>query len=208
MLAMKNILNRGFSGLSLDAFIAKVKIILAALTGNLAFPITDPTLANVQTQLDALENAAVLRDPAAQNAGVSKERPKLEMMLDDLADNLEKTAAGDTAKLATTGFDLHATANTPTTVSPQPQNVRCKANGTSHEFQVLMDGTAGAKVIEVETTLDPVNGPWAPAGIFSSSRGIILKDQPRAKDVWVRARTRAANNTVSGWSDPATILVP
>lgn len=205
---MKNILNRGFSGTPLNDFIAKAKFIIACLTGNAAFLTTDPTLADVAAQLLRLEQVAALKDPVAREAGINAERPILEQMLDDLADSLEKTANGNLTKLATTGFDRHAD-DTPTTSSPQPQNVRMKATGTSFEAQVLMDGTAGAKAIELETTGDPVNGPWVAYPLsFSSSRGIVIRPFPRAKDLWVRARTLGPNNTRSAWSDPATMLIP
>ncbi len=39
---MKNILNRGFSEMTLADFIVLVKFIIAQLTGNAFFPSTDP----------------------------------------------------------------------------------------------------------------------------------------------------------------------
>jgi hypothetical protein len=35
----------------------------------------------------------------------------------------------------------------------------------------------------------------------------VLEGFERAKDIWVRVRAIGPNNTKSGWSDPATILV-
>jgi hypothetical protein len=70
-----------------------------------------------------------------------------------------------------------------------------------------LDPSERARGYEVQIALDPMAGPWVTYDTFTSSRGIILTGQPRAKDIWVRVRAIGPNNTKSGWSDPATILV-
>lgn len=52
---MKNILNRGFSQLTVDALVTKVQFIIAQLTGNPAFVVTKPTLAELQAALDGTD---------------------------------------------------------------------------------------------------------------------------------------------------------
>lgn len=204
---MKNILNRGFSQLSDSDLVTKTTFIKTQLTGNANFATTDPTLAQLQTALDALTQAQTIANPDARDAAVRAARASLEQTLADLADNLEKTADHDPVKLATTGFDLRKeTASTGEAPQP-PQNARLKLTGNTGEAQLLCDASERARGYQVQTTDDPNNGSWKDYDTFSSSRNMILKGFARAKDLWVRVRAIGPNNTKSAWSDPATILV-
>jgi hypothetical protein len=62
---MKNILNRGFSQLVVDQLVTKVTFIIAQLTGNPNFATTDPTLAQLQSALDAVTQALTIANPTA-----------------------------------------------------------------------------------------------------------------------------------------------
>ena len=203
---MKNILNRGFSEMGLNEFVAKVQAIIAALTGNPHFATTTPTLAQLTAALADLTSAMSNPNPAARQAGIDTARPKLEQLLDDLANNLETTAADDRPKLATTGFDLHKTPRNTAEAPAIPAALRLKTTGVTGEVQVLLEASERAKAYEVQVSLDSTTG-WTTYDIFTSSRGIKLTGQPRAKDIWVRVRAIGPHNTKSGWSDPATILV-
>ena len=204
---MKNILNRGFSKLGIDQLVTKVTFIIAQLTGNADFPTTDPTLAQLKTALDAVTQALTISNPTAQQQALLAARPTLEQMLDDLADDLEKTANSDPVKLATTGYDLRKETTFTSAAPDAPQNVRLKPTGVSGETQVLFTPPPNARAFQVQTSPDPNAGPWTDYDTFSSSRGIILKGFPRAKDLWVRVRAIGPNNTKGPWSDPATILI-
>jgi hypothetical protein len=83
-ICMINVLNRGFSRLSVDALVTKVMTIISQLTGNAAFPITDPTIAQLQAALDALKQALVLTNPEARDAAIEAARAPLEQLLEDL----------------------------------------------------------------------------------------------------------------------------
>ena len=204
---MKNILNRGFSQLSDDVLVTKVAFIISQLTGNPSFPTTNPTLVALQAALDSLEQALILPNPQAQKAAVVAARSTIEQMLDDLADNLENTSSNDPVKLATTGYDLRKETAHTIDAPSIPQNVRLKLTGNSGQAQLLFDASDRAKGYQVETAPDPNAGPWTDYDTFSSSRNIVLKGFPRAKDLWARVRAIGPNNTKSGWSDPATILI-
>jgi hypothetical protein len=203
---MTNILNRGFSRFPDESLVSKVVTIIAALTGNANFPTTSPTLTVLQGALDALTQAMAIQGPTRETA-VAAARRDLEQKLEDLADNLENTANNDPVKLATTGFDMRK--DTAQTAEPPdvPTNVRLKTTGVSGEVQVLFEPSARARSYQVQVTQDPNAGPWIDYDTFSSTRRIVLTGQPRAKDIWVRVRAIGPNNTKSGWSDPATILV-
>lgn len=155
----------------------------------------------------ALTQAMALANPQARDAAIAAARPKLEQKLDDLADNLEDTADRDPVKLATTGYDMHKDVVQTGDAPPPPQGVRLKVTGNSGEAQLLFEASARAKGYQVQTSADPNAGPWVDYDTYTSSRGIVLKGFPRAKDLWVRVRALGPNNTKSAWSDPATILI-
>jgi hypothetical protein len=206
-IGMKNTLNRGFTRYPLDTFISRVQTIVDMLTGNADFPTTDPPIASVATKLTDLTKANSNPNPAAREAGIELIRPQIEQMLDDLADNLEKTSHGDGPMLATTGFETRKATEQTDEAPEVPQNVRLRTTGTTGEVQVLFEPSARARAYEIQIALDPNVNAWTLYDVFSSSRNVILTGQPRAKDIWVRVRALGPHNTRSGWSDPATTLV-
>ena len=204
---MLDILNAGFSRLTDEQLAAKAAVIIKALTGNANFATTSPTLAVLQAALDALTAALALPPGQARDAAVTAARDEMEGLLQTLAVNLENVTDVTEAMLATTGFDLRKARTQTSDPPPIPQNVRLKLTGTTGEIQVLFDAAARAVGYQIQTADDPNNGPWKDHDPYSSTRGVIIQGLPRAKDVWVRVRALGPNNTRSGWSDPATILV-
>ncbi|HEY2615425.1 MAG TPA: hypothetical protein VGI42_06920 [Chthoniobacterales bacterium] len=204
---MQNILNSGFAHLTPEVLYQTGLSITTALTGNPNFTTTDPALAVILSDLDELKQALGMPKGQARDQAILAARRKLEGHLADLATNLEKTASGDRVKLATTGFGLRKQAGQSSDAPSTPLNLRLKATGVSGEVQVLFEASPRAKSYQVQTSLDPNGGVWTDYDPFSSTRGIVLKGLLRAKDIWVRVRAIGPNNTKSGWSDPATILV-
>jgi hypothetical protein len=200
--SVQSILNRGFSEMPLDQFIQKVMNIITALTSDAHFPVTNPTVATIETALDALSAAMTIqgrgRDPA-----VVATRDALEQKLAQLAGNLETLANYDSVKLATSGFDLRKAPVSPDT----PRNLRLKPGGVSGSVRVLFGPSERATSYQAQISLDPNADPWTDVDTFSSSRNVVLTGLTRAKDIWVRVRAIGPNNTKSGWSDPVTILV-
>jgi hypothetical protein len=200
-------LNSGFSQLTPEEFADKVALIIAQLTGNASFPTTNPTLAAVQTALDPLTVAIAMPKGVARDGAIETARGPLEQSMQDLADDLEKTAAGNLAKLSTTGFDLRKSPTSTAEAPATPANLRLKNLEESGAVQFLFDASARAKTYQFQTTGDPNNGPWKDYDPASSTRNVVARGLPRAKDVWGRVRAIGPNNTKSAWSDPATTLV-
>lgn len=201
------LLNSGFTELSDEDLFDKGTFIVAQLTGNAFFPTTTPTLATVQTHLDALQAGLNMPPGVARDGAIATARPPLEETLQDLAENLEQTAPGDLQKLSTTGFDLRKTAVHTAEPPTTPQNLRLRNTATSGEVQFLFDKSDRAKSYQIQTTEDPNNGPWKDYDPVSSSRNVLVKGLTRAKDIWGRVRAIGPNHTRSSWSDPATVLV-
>jgi hypothetical protein len=203
--AYMNKLNRGFSQLRDDELGVKAQAVIAALTGNAAFPSPAPKLETVQSALTAYEAALAMPDGVARTAQVAATRGPLENLLRQLASNLELTADVTDAQLATTGFDLPRDKSRTSEPVMAPGNVRLKSTGTSGEVQVLCDSVNRAKSYHVQYTLDPNTGQWTDGGIFGNTRGMKLAGLQRGKDYWARVRAVGPDGP-GGWSDPATIM--
>ncbi len=203
---MKNILNRGFSEMSLSDLVTLVLLIITKLTGNADFPTTSPTLAALGAQKDLLQNTALIDDPQAREEAEKAARATMEQMLDDLADSLESTAAMDPVKLSATGFPMRKVTAQTTEPPATPKNPHLRRTGLSGEVQLVTEASDRAKAYEVQTAVS-ADGPWTTYETFSSTRSMKMAGFERAKDLWVRVRAIGPNNTKSGWSDPVSILV-
>jgi hypothetical protein len=203
---MQHKLNTGFSQLPETDFDNKAGFIIQQLTGNAAFPTTTPTLASVGTALDAYRKAVESKGPGRTEA-VRKARGDLELILGQLAVNLESKANVTDAELATTGFDMRKPRSLTDALVEAPQNLRLKSTGVSGEIQIMCEPVDRAKAYQVQKSLDPEpNTGWTDAGTFASTRGMSLGSLDRAKDIWIRVRALGPNGS-GPWSDPATILV-
>jgi hypothetical protein len=202
-----NKINSGFTRLTDKELDNRAAQIITALTGNTSFPTPAPTLAVIQTKLTAYQAALAMPEGVARTQAVKATRDDLSTALEQLARNLELTPNVTDTQLATTGFDLRKPAAQTADVPPAPANLRLKPTGVSGEVQFQFDPSARAKTYELQTSLDPNSGNWTQNGMFSSSRGVVVGGFTRGKDVWGRVRAVGPNNTVSGWSDPATVMV-
>lgn len=204
---MLNILNSGFSRLTDEEFADKAAFIIAQLTNNANFPTTSPTLAVVKAGLDDLTKALALAPGQARDTAVASARIKVDGLLQDLAVFLQSVANVTVEMLATTGFDLREARSQTAEPPSVPANVRLKSTGISGEVQFLFAASLRAIGYQFQTALDPINGPWTDYDPVSSTRDVVARGLPRAKDVWGRVRALGPHNTRSGWSDPATTLV-
>jgi hypothetical protein len=84
--------------------------------------------------------------------------------------------------------------------------VRLKGTGKMGSAQLLCDAVKRAKTYQVQYALDPNSGPWIDAGVFGSTRRIILSGLTRGKDYWFRVRAIGPRGP-GGWSDRATTMV-
>ena len=201
------LLNSGFTELTAEDFYDKGVFIHAQLTGNTYYATTNPTLAAIQTLLTPLDTALKMPPGQARDGAIATARPPLEEALQDLAENLEQATPGNLQALSTTGFDLRKTPVQSSEPPATPGNLRLRNLPTSGEVQFLFEASDRAKSYQIQTTDDPNGGVWKDYDPFSSTRGVVAKGLPRAKDVWGRVRAIGPNNTKSAWSDPATVLV-
>jgi hypothetical protein len=202
-----NKLNSGFTRLNDSEFDSKAGQIIAAVTGNAPFSGAATILAVVQTKHTAFQAALALPSGVAKTAAVKATREELSIAIEQLARNLELAPGVTDAQFATTGFDVRKPIAQTGEAPAVPVNLRLKMTDISGQVQFLFDPTDRARTYEIQTTLDPNTGNWTQSGSFSSTRKVVVGGFNRGKDVWGRVRAIGPNNTASGWSDPATVMV-
>jgi hypothetical protein len=200
-------LNSGFSQLADAQFDNVAMAIHAALNGNANFATTSPTQAVLLTLIAAYQTALALPPGAPRDAQVTATRAALESGLQTIAANLELVPNVTDVMLATTGFAL-TKPNTHTAPPPtQPTDLRLVPTGQTGEVKFVFKASVNARGYETEMSTDPNSGTWTDRQSFSSTRDVIVPNQPRKTDVWGRVRALGTNNQFSAWSDPATMLV-
>ncbi len=134
------------------------------MTGNAFFPAPVPTLAQVNTAAQNLDNART----AALNGGVDKTalQNQLEAVLDNLMLRLANQVEGIANAAITTGGDAitiitsagmdYRRPSTPAAVPAAPVNVTATSTLTEGEIHTEWDVVHEAHVYVVETTTDPL----------------------------------------------------
>lgn len=200
-----NRLKSGFAKLPDEKLNDKAQSIIASLTQNAALLLSDRTLAVVQEKLDA-HRAALATTGLDRSAAIKTTRSALRRVLEQLAHNLEAIPHVTDAQLATSGFDLRKSPTFSDEPVNAPVNVRMKSTGARGEVQVMCNAVIRAKAYQVQFALDLNAGPWTDAGIFPSTRRMIIGGLRRGKDYWSRLRAIGPKGA-GAWSDPATIMV-
>jgi hypothetical protein len=187
----------------------KAAIIHTALTtapGNLYFPTTHPTMAVLQSLIDALQVNLSTGNTPATNALRQQARDALTEQLPILAAGLEIVANGNLAHLAATGFELKtkpSRSNLPTAI---PTNLRLATTGTAGQAMARVVAVHLANAYEGRWTLNPTNGPWITIPPTTDSQKILFAGLERGKDYYFEVRAIGSNGP-SGWSDVATMMV-
>jgi hypothetical protein len=210
----KLILN--FERLSEADFQTKAGLIIAVLTGNPRFPEPWPTpapaLATLSVANDSYRNAyhASRTQDSVQIGRRNESRLTLTAMLRQLAPYLEFVAHGDTAALASTGYDLRRDAVRTSSFEPllAPKGFKVQHGPHRGSLAVRVNRVAGAGSYEVQITQgDPTqDAGWQHALTALSSTRIILSDLPLLQSLWIRVR--AIGIAGAGlWTAPVHIVV-
>jgi len=202
-------LSVGFSALSPRGLGNLAKTIHGKLTeepGNVYFTTPVPTMTDLKAAITQHEEALNGEDTSTNIAKRVSTREVLTGLLEKLAANVELTADGDLVKLAATGFNFKKARVISEGLVAAPQNLRVMTTGIAGETLAKVAAVALASGYEAHYTLDPINGPWTPIPVCTSSQNILFTGLQRGKDYYFRVRAIGAKGP-SGWSDVATMMV-
>lgn len=205
-----------FDRLNINDFLVKSAYIITCLTGNNHYK--EPwlgqglTLVGLEAASSAFQDAyhASLTHDTLKIAQRDVTRQTLTDLLKRLALYLELMAAGDTAMLATTGYDLrhdivHSNSNQ---LLPAPSDFRVTHGQLSGSLNVQVSRLVGAGSYEVHINpSDPkIENNWQHAISSVTSTHIIVTGLIPGQTYWVRVRGLDSNGG-GVWTDPISIIV-
>jgi len=174
--------------------------VITCLTGNAAYttplvPLAELTAANTAFH-DA--QAAMVQGGTQATAYKNQMRAALEDLLTQEAYYVQTACKGDLATLLSSGYQV---VNSNRTQSPLPQPVILQlSNPMSGQIGVKLDPVANAYSYELRYKQGV--GEWVAAGIFASTRGVVIDGLTPGIVYTIQARAIGGSLGYSDWSDP------
>lgn len=168
-----------FTALTDSGLEVKAQLIISSLTGNANFPTPTPTLAALQTALDAFSEALV-KAGTGNRVDIAIKNEAREVLIDlmrSLCTYVNFTANGERSILLSSGFSI-SKEREPVIIT-KPQNLKVENGLSSGELLVSVSSVKGASAYLHEYTTDAT---LAPAGWVSNatttSKALLNNLQP------------------------------
>jgi hypothetical protein len=192
-----------FASYSDNALLVLVKACLLALTGNIFFPtLTDPSLAEFQTSVNAYDAALAAAADRSKNNVAAKDARKAELVnvLIRMALQLMKEADGNLEALVSTALPLYKTRE------PRPPigipDIHSIENGlNSGELDVKVFSLSGARTFIYQYTEDPLSASSVWTSLNSTRTKQTITGLQVGKRYWIRIIAYGTNNQMT-ISDP------
>ena len=205
-----------FDRLSSSSFLAKSGSIVASMNGNSHYPepwagqgLTLNQLNSAYTNFEDAYHESLSRD-TAKIAKRDVARQTLSDLLKRLALYLELMAEGDTAILASTGYDLRhdSVRNNSNDLLPAPAEFHVTHGQLSGTLNINVSKLLGAGSYEVQITQgDPnIESNWQHALSSVKCSHILITGLIPAQIYWLRVRGFDSNGG-GVWTDPISIMV-
>jgi hypothetical protein len=197
--------------LSATEKIAKAKRIVTALTGSADFTTPTPGLASITSAINAYEAATTATQAARQEVKSSfsdqvVKEDELDQLLKQLAAYVESVAGTNDSLIQSVGMDTRLAAAAPTKLLP-PTGLSASAGDNDGEIDLSWEKVAKAKSYLIEKCADPPTAAgWVHAGAATRTAATVSGLSSSSR-YWFRVAGVGAFGP-SGWSDPATRIVP
>lgn len=187
------------SDAELDNF---TQAIIAAMTGNAAYPSPPVTLANLQAARDdfTAKLAAAQTGGPPDTAAKNNSRQTLLGLLRQLALYVQLNCNNDMATLLSSGFQAMST-NRAQSPLEQPQSLSIK-NGTSGQLVARVDPVKNTSMYEGRAKA--ANGDWLPSVFTGDSQHITFNGLTPGQTYTIQVRALGGSTGQSDWSDPSS----
>jgi hypothetical protein len=196
-----------FKKQSAEQLVTMAGAVVTGLTNNPAFPAPTVDLKTVQAAADSL-NAALAAQAHGGTAATAEKNNRQEaliVLLRKLEHYVEDNCDNDLAVLLSSGFQAAAnTRNRSPLASPAILSVDF---GNSTELVMKVSPIARAKCYEVRSAVvgtGNVPGPWQAAGLFTSSRSMIIAGLVPGTTYVLQVRAIGGSTGYSDWSNPVS----
>ena len=197
-------------GLSIPERIARGRDIVAAMTGNPAFPSPQPPLVEVTADIDALEAAyqhsqAVKQEAMSSTTATHDKDGAFEITLRKLGAHVESVAS-DEKTVQSAGMFVGAKAG-PSLPATAPTGLTATEGDHDATLDLHNDRVKGARSYVYEMSLDPPTATsWTHAAVSAKSSATI-SGLASGTRYWFKVAAITSTGQ-SGWSDPATKIAP
>lgn len=205
-----------FDRLSAPDFLAKSGSIITSMTGNSHYP--EPfagqglTLENLKAKYEAFQDAyhASLTHDTLKIAQRDATRQTLTDLLKRLALYLELMSEGDTAMLATSGYELRhdSVRNNSSELLPAPSDFKVTHGQLTGTLNIQVSRLTGAGSYEIQITQGDlkIESNWQHALSSVTCTHILITDLKPGQIYWLRVRGIDSNGG-GVWTDPISIMV-
>lgn len=202
---------RNIRFLSPADLVPKVQISITAITDHIAtFATPNPTMVSAQASVDALSaNLADIEMQRAILAQLMETRDQLVAAVvqtyNEMALYVGSVAMGDPAIITLAAMDVAAPAGPAQPMTKVEGNILV-GGPDDNKAKGYWTPVVGGRSYEVQTTADPLAGPWVAAGTVTEAK-IELAGLTSGQKRF--SRVRAINKLGPGpWSDPACAMIP
>jgi hypothetical protein len=200
----RNRIADGLKTQSAEQLITTAGAVITGLTGNPSFPAPTVDLKTVQAAADEL-NAALAAQVHGGRIATAEKNNKQEALitvLRKLKHYVEDNCGSDPAVLLSSGFQL---ASSTRNYSPLANPVISSIDfGFSGELALKITPIPRAKCYEVRFAKGDINnniGAWQPAGLFTNTKSITIKDLIPGTTYVFQARAVGGTTGYSDWSN-------
>jgi hypothetical protein len=162
----------GFARLPDGALVSKAEFINTQMTGNATYPTPSPSLSSLSSATGDFEVALFAAEGGGKQKTAAKNaaRSALLAVMRSLALYVEQKAAGDLAKLLSSGYDAQKQRE-PAGVLPAPLNVTLKQGTLSGTLNLRAQPVQNAGSYEVQRTTNPAQeSAWQDVGALTAAR--------------------------------------
>ncbi len=147
-----------------EKVLARLRLHIEKLTGNVYFPVTDPSVADLEGMEEDLEesidevNAGNIAEIPTRDARVADAKE----MIRQLSYNIQYLSKGDAVKIQSAGFDVRKNRG-PSVPPGQVMNLVAKPVGPG-KIELSWDRDDHARFYIIETNNNPLGAPWQAIG--------------------------------------------
>ncbi len=174
--------------------------------GAIHFAAVSPTAAAVLTAANNFGDTLALENSPSATATRKARRAELINELQRVAASCELIANGNREKLAFSGFQFRKTPEYTHLPPAKPDNLRVKAGPLSGGIVAKVSPVDRAESYELQTTGDPVAGPWSASASYTNSQKMEKTGLTPLTRVYTRVRAISSNGP-GEWSDIAEVVV-
>jgi hypothetical protein len=181
-------------------------LVITCLKTNPLFPTLPVTIADLTALQAAFQDAIAAAEQGGPMATAAKNeaRDVLVAALRQIAGYVQTLAVTmSLSQILSSGYDV-ASPNNAQTPLVQPL-LNGLDNSMSAQLGVSLQPVANARAYQVQFCIG--SGPWQEAGIFPSTKGIIIPGLTSATTYTVRARAIGGSTQYSPWSATMSLMV-